>query len=189
MDYINYYSKYLKYKNKYLSLKKNLVGGDDDNITDETLLLDCWIASSHNTYLSGKQLFDGSANVVCYTDFLKLYKGGCVEIDLQSVVDISGIDISGNKDFVVSHGDSYIDLSKIYLRNILNAINTFIDNNKDLLGPIILSIDNKRNTRKKEEYDLFWKILENTGIKDKLYEINQDYNALSLTVGQVKGKV
>jgi hypothetical protein len=180
---MDYYSKYLKYKNKYLSLKRNIVGGNDI-INDETLLLDCWIASSHNTYLSGKQLFDGDAKVVCYTDFLELYKGGCVEIDLQSVVDISD-----NKDFVVSHGDKYISLSKIYLRNILNAINTFIDNNKDLLGPIILSIDNKRDTRKKEEYDLFWKILQDTGINNKLYPINQDYNALSLTVGQVKGKV
>ena len=76
MDLNNYYkNKYLKYKHKYLNLQnhtkhiKHIKGGIIP-IPDKTKLIDCYIASSHNTYLNGHQI-TGKTDVDCYYNFIK----------------------------------------------------------------------------------------------------------------------
>ena len=162
---MDYKTKYLKYKYKYTELKKkiNNIGGVDDYLSDY------FIASSHNTYLEGDQLFSKS-NLDCYKNFLEFFKGGCIELDLINY------DPEKN-DVEIKH--EYTLTSIIYLTDVLTIIKTFIEKNLDSF--IILSIDNKLKDKNTEKaYNIFKKIL-----GEYLYDlIKPDY-----TISEIKGKI
>ena len=183
-----YYNKYLKYKNKYNNLKiQNMNASEEDDY-----LTNYWIASTHNTYLSGNQL-TGVADINCYTNFIRKFKGGCVELDT--------IDISGDGDDInVYHIMTYTGV--LSLRAILIALKqTIIKIGDKMTGPVILSFDNFV-----KNYDLIWAIIfeslrivpsdlnQHTNLIDTkftvgdslLYNPKQDYNKIKLK--DCKGK-
>lgn len=162
---MDYKEKYLKYKYKYTKLKKkiNNIGGENDYLSDY------FIASSHNTYLEGDQLFSKS-NLDCYKNFLEFFGGGCIELDL--------INYDAAKDDVeIKH--EYTLTSIVYLTDVLMIIRTFIEKNQNSF--IILSIDNKiKDKNIKKAYNIFEKILDKY-----LYNlIKPDY-----TINEIKGKI
>jgi len=169
---MDYYTKYLKYKNKYLHLK-NLLGGNQDDIP----LCHFFIASSHNTYISGNQL-TGGVDEKCYTNFIEMYGGGCVEFDPVKVE---------NDDVLISHTGTLVE--KLSLRSTLKAIYNSMDKmnkNGTMKGPVILSFDNK--DIKGQLQQTLWKIINNT-IKDLIYPIKDDFNLATLKLGDCKGKI
>jgi hypothetical protein len=182
--YKNYNTKYLKYKELYLDFIQNGSGKDKTN-NDDQPLASFFIASSHNTYLESGQIY-GTSSIECYTNFIHHFKGGCVEIDLQH---------SRNNDIMVGHGTFTGELK---LSLILKALRDYVLNNFDkMLGPIILSLDNKKITAQ-EDRDIIWELffnnLKNTNNKLKvqntffdtlLYNFDKDISQVKL--GDVKG--
>ena len=127
----------------------------------DTKLIDCYIASSHNTYFSGDQML-GSVDINCYINFLIYFKGGCVEFDPLVVVK--------NKDGVldVKVGHYRTPTHTLSLRSIFLAIKTLLDNPKSvIIHPIIFSFDNK-SIKKFEEHQLIWSMI-NTYLGKYLY--------------------
>jgi hypothetical protein len=204
MSVSNYYEKYLKYKNKYLQLKnlagRGLPAGQDQY---DYPLSHYFIASSHNTYLSGHQLW-GNSDLGCYTHFIRMFKGGCVEIDPVGIVKREdktgkGIEVkdpSGNSiyyDVEVSH--THTATGKIYLFDILTEINNEINEinkiGQGMLGPVILSFDNKDikggDDIAYDGHDIVWDIIFNT-VGEKLYPIEDD-DIGQVLLSKVKGKV
>jgi hypothetical protein len=174
---MDYRERYLKYKNKYLNLQKYYVnllkGGNVPN--DDDKLIDCFIASSHNTYLQGNQL-SGATNINCYFNFIKKYGGGCVEMDVLNVEKRNG-----NDDVRIGHTGTASGV--LYLRDILIGIKGIIHTDK-MLGPVILSFDNKDIT-KYEDHQKIWNMFTEV-LGDDLYKNFGDNN---LYIKDVKGKV
>jgi phosphatidylinositol phospholipase C delta len=100
-------------------------------------LIDYHIISSHNTYLEGNQL-TGKTNIDCYINFLKLFGGGCIEIDIIKI-DTNQL---GEAEIIVGH---YKTLSgELLLSSIFEAIREYLnDVENKKLGPVIISFDNK----------------------------------------------
>ena len=167
-----YKNKYIKYKNKYLELKK---GGTLDSEND--LLKNYYIISSHNTYLESNQLI-GTTNIFCYLNFIKKYGGGCVEFDIIKIMKKDG-----NEDVIISHKNTLSE--SIYLREILSGIYTILNDTKiNKYGPVILSFDNK-SINKYCEHQIIWKLLKEI-LKEYLYT---NYEEENLTISNVKNKV
>lgn len=169
------------YKKKYFKYKrKNELYGGNNNDLNEELLINCYIASSHNTYLSGDQL-KGNSDVSCYTNFIDKFKGGCVEIDVLQVVNRDGKD-----DVHVGHKSTLT--SNIYLSDILKNIAEYISVNKPAMkGPVILSFDNK-DIKKKEDHQKIWKIF-GKYIGNLLYPIGDGFDITKVKVNNVKGRI
>jgi len=176
---MDYREKYLKYKNKYINLQKyylQLMRGGNVPTPDDKLI-NCYIASSHNTYLVGNQL-TGATDINCYLNFIKKYGGGCVEMDI--------VKMEQNKDkedVYIKHSGTFS--SGLFLRDILTGIKNIINNPKQKMsGPVILSFDNK-DIKSFENHQKIWKIFEET-LGDILYDKFDDNN---LFIKDIKGKV
>ena len=163
-----YYEKYQKYKIKYINLK-NKIGGEYN--TD--FLKNYYIVSSHNSYLSGNQI-TGKADMKCIINFLELYKGGCIELDLFSIKD--------EKDIVIRHMP--IVGSEILLSDLFKNVKDIISNN-EMTGPIILYFDNKFIDSK--YHHIFWYLLFST-LSEYLYPIT-NINILDTPLKNVICKV
>ena len=174
---MDYREKYLKYKSKYLNLQKyyqNLMsGGNIPNDNDR--LIDCYIVSSHNTYLEGDQLA-GKTNINCYFNFIKKYGGGCVEMDILNIEKHNGKD-----DVRIGHTGTASGV--LYLRDILIGTKGIL-HTQDMKGPVILSFDNKDIT-KYSDHQQIWNIF-NEILGDDLYKNFDDSN---LFIKDIKGKV
>ncbi len=183
---MDYKEKYLKYKNKYLNLQnyiKNLKGGVIPN--DNTKLIDCYIASSHNTYLDGHQM-TGTTDKKCYSNFIKHYKGGCVEMDVVNLEEREIKDNDGKKkNFDVKITHTGTGTSSLWLRDILQEMkNILTDKSISLTGPIILSFDNKDILS-----DLNQRIVIDI-IKEYLdHHLYKNYDDENLYIKDIKGKV
>ena len=179
---MDYRQKYLKYKQKYLDLvsfAENIRGGNV--VPDGTKLIDCFIASSHNTYLEGDQGF-GRSNVDCYINFIKKYGGGCVEIDILEVIEDKK---THEFDVRVSHGKSWAH--NIYLDAILKGIKSVLDNGTNIMyGPIIISVDNSGKINKKGHHQQIWNMF-TTILGDKFYTDFNDFK--NIQIDKIKGKV
>jgi hypothetical protein len=216
MDYTN---KYLKYKNKYLALQskarylklfdsegfvnkshtsnknkflnlrnilnKNQTGKGSPSNYDEITLPSFYMASSHNTYLESGQLI-GTSSIQCYINFINQFKGGCVELDAQNPKD---------NDIIVGHGTATGELK---LSLILQALRDYVLQNFDkMLGPIIISFDNKKLDTSAERaiaWDVILNNLKNTNGKlpvkntfldTLIYNFNKPMKDVKL--GEVKG--
>ena len=162
----NYYDSYIKYKNKYSNLENQIGSGftaESEFLTNSISpsvsyylrqnLFNYWISSSHNTYLPYGQIFDPSS--VCYYRLQStMYHGGCFEIDTDSIS-------PDKKDIIITHlptNSKNIKLSTV-LKILLGVMNDKIKKNIKS-GPIILTFDNKKLT-KKEEHMIFWNIVNN----------------------------
>jgi len=148
---MDYKQKYLKYKHKYILLKNkiNNIGGVVPDL--ETKLIDCYIVSSHNTYLEGNQL-TGGTSIDCYLNFIKKYGGGCVEMDILNIKKYEGID-----DVRIGHTKTFTGV--LYLRKILQGIVKILNDPRITKhGPIILSFDNKDITSY-SDHQKIWDIL------------------------------
>jgi len=181
---MDYREKYLKYKNKYINLQKYYLqlmrGGNVPNDNDR--LIDCYIASSHNTYLVGDQLF-GAADIHCYLNFIKKYGGGCVEMDIVSMKENKGKENKGKEDVYIKHTGTLTN--GLYLRDILSGIKDIINTpNQKMYGPVILSFDNKDLLHDGKQ-QIIWAILreELAGI---LYE---NYDPENLIIKNIIGKI
>ena len=183
---MDYKQKYLKYKHKYLNLQnhtkhiKHIKGGIIP-IPDKTKLIDCYIASSHNTYLNGHQI-TGKTDVNCYYNFIKYFKGGCVEMDVVKIIE-RDIDTRKKTDVKITHTATLT--SSLWLSDILTKIRDILSDKKiSLEGPIILSFDNKDILNDDDQHKVI-KII-NDYLGDYLYENYDDEN---LYFKDVKGKV
>jgi hypothetical protein len=165
-----FYKKYKKYKNKYFELK-NKLGGYNSLDTLDTLK-NYYIVSSHNSYLSGNQI-TGKADMKCITNFIELYKGGCIELDLFGIKE---------NDIIVRHMP--IVGSQILLSDIFKNIKDIISNNK-MTGPIILYFDNKIIDINNQQ--IFWYLLFSI-LSDYLYPIT-NINILDTPLNNVIGKI
>jgi len=144
---------------------------------DNDRLIDCYIASSHNTYLVGDQLF-GAADIHCYLNFIKKYGGGCVEMDIVSMKENKG-----KEDVYIKHTGT--GTGGLFLRDILSGIKDIINTtNQKMSGPVILSFDNKDITSFKDHQKI-WNIFKET-LVDILYDKFDDNN---LFIKDIKGKV
>lgn len=140
-------------------------------------LKDYYIASSHNTYLEGNQIF-GKSNINCYKNFLIFFGGGCIEIDLIRIEN----NIS-EKDIVVGH---YMTLTtELYLSDIFRVISEFLNDAKfKKTGPIIISFDNKY-LKTDDDFKLFWNIFYKY-LGDKLY---LNFTDKKLFIKDIIGKI
>ena len=161
------YKKYQKYKNKYFELK-NKIGGNDNSQP----LKNYYIVSSHNSYLSGNQI-TGKADMKCINNFIELYKGGCIELDLFGIKE---------NDIIVRHMP--IVGSQILLSDIFKNIKNIISNNQ-MTGPVILYFDNKTIDIKNQQ--IFWYLLFSI-LSDYLYPITNT-NILDTPLNNVIGKI
>ena len=135
-------------------------------------LTNYWIASSHNTYLTQDQLI-GPASVCTYLLFLNTFKGGCVEIDPGYVIQ-RGVDNLGVPEYDVSVTHVLAQTGKIWLSDLLHAIQEWTIINTDngtVVGPVILSIDNKK-IKKVAEQNVIWSLF------DKYLNISRDQTHL-----------
>lgn len=143
---------------KFLLYDKNFTNAID---TDKLMLMQdmtrpmyqYYISSSHNTYLSGHQLY-GSSSVEMYNyALLKGYR--LVELDCWDGDEESGP--------VITHGFTFT--SKIYLKDVLQAIrkSAFLASEY----PVILSIENHCNKKQQDMMaDLFKKCLSDIFVLD-----------------------
>jgi hypothetical protein len=173
--------KALKYKAKYLALKKQLGGVYDEKQDDKFLtsrldpstlyyfnqnLMNYWISSSHNTYLPYEQ--NTNINSVCYYRLqLMSYFGGCVEIDTYGVTD-------KKDDIIINHMITNSGTTK--LSDILNIIvNILIIKIKRgfISGPLILNFDNSSPSNAllmKTQQELFWEVVNRVLLENTEYQ-------------------
>ncbi len=192
----NYEYKYIKYRNKYLELKKiieQIGGGDEQYMTslinpDEPYyftqnIYSYWINSSHNTYLPKGQVLDPGS--LCYYKLQGyVFFSGCMELDFYGVTE------DGN-DIKVDHLPT--NIRGIRLSIILQVIKQILDHlnkNKSKIrtGPIILSIDNKKLDKRKHS-ELLWKVIKENLPEDYLLTIGPDYNLDKIKLSDLQGKV
>jgi hypothetical protein len=120
-----------------------------------------WISSSHNTYLPYGQVWDPS-NLCYYKLILNLYFGGCIEIDTDSIT-------PDKQDILITHLST--NSKKIKLSEIFQIVVDAIKNKMTkgiVSGPIIMTFDNKKLI-KKEEHEIFWKVLERYLLNEQNY--------------------
>jgi len=144
-----------------------------------------WISSSHNTYLPYGQVMDPS-NSCYYKLILNLYFGGCVEIDTDSVT-------PDKQDILITHLPT--NSKKIKLSEILEIVVDAIKNKmaKGIVsGPIILTFDNKK-LLKKEEHEIFWKVLERHLLNAQNYTmvapIDDTFDLTLLKISELSNKI
>ena len=130
---------------------------------DETgILPQYFIDSSHNTYIMANQL-SGTVSYCMYMLHMNLIRGGCLEIDPNS---IEGDDVAISHTIVQG-----AVMNSLRLSTILRTIRYWVEKNYvSMKGPIILSFDNK-SLKKKNEHDVVWKV-----IKENLY-YGDDYKS------------
>jgi hypothetical protein len=150
--------------------------------TDETNLIDCYIASSHNTYFEGKQL-TGNVDVKCYVNFLKYFNGGCIEFDPLKVV------LRKKNDELIHDvkiGHKSTPTNTLYLTDILFEIKQLLDDeeNNYIKHPIIFSFDNK-DIKKYKEHQIIWSILK-LFLDKYLYK---DFNDTELQLKNINKKI
>jgi len=139
--------------NVFEQLSQQLIQNHIPN--DDTQLLDCYIASSHNTYLQGNQI-SGKVNVDCYINFIKYFKGGCIEFD---PLHIAKRKTSDNVLFDVTIGHHKTPTGVLYLSDILFGIKQLLDNPEfEINNPIIFSFDNK-DIKSYNDHQIIWFIL------------------------------
>jgi Phosphatidylinositol-specific phospholipase C, X domain/Phosphatidylinositol-specific phospholipase C, Y domain len=187
---MEHFKKYLKYSSKI----ENFKGGNNSEENDfyssqidlsndfyfKQNLYNYWISSSHNTYLPYGQILDPSS--VCYYRLQSMiYFGGCLEIDTDSAT---------NDDIIVTHLPT--NTKSIKLSSILKVIaNSIEEKNKKKYktGPIILTFDNKKLS-KKSEHTVFWNVLNKELIdKDLLFKIDDDYDLRNIPISDISNKV
>jgi hypothetical protein len=140
----------------------------------ETKLIDCYIASSHNTYFSGNQV-TGNVSVKCYTNFIKYFKGGCVEFDPLKVVERIK---NSETIFDIKIGHKSTPSNTLFLSDILVGIKEILDNPaNEIIYPIIFSFDNK-DLNKYYEHQQLWFLLKLI-LRDYIY-LNFDDDELKL---------
>lgn len=130
-------------------------------------LADLFIASSHNTCITGSQWLS-SASKKQYCKFLDYFRGGCVEIDLTMSRDVP----------MVAHGVFMKMMSGITLEDALKAIVSRYRELKDTgfnPGPLIITFDNK-DARKKVHHDLIWGVLNDVLYVEENRDIVRWYN-------------
>lgn len=144
-----------------------------------------WISSSHNTYLPYGQVMDPS-NSCYYKLILNLYFGGCVEIDTDSVT-------PDKQDILITHLPT--NSKKIKLSEILEIVVDAIKNKmaKGIVsGPIIITFDNKK-LLKKEEHEIFWKVLERHLLNAQNYTmvaaIDDKFDLTQLKISELSNKI
>ncbi len=77
----NYYQKYMKYKNKYLELKKNIIGGEDPKkYSNEELITNFYTESFLK--LIGKKFFNSSLEEILKFNKFEISKGKNSLLDL-----------------------------------------------------------------------------------------------------------
>lgn len=197
---INNKYKYRKYKAK-LNILLNQLGGDfitaelkyDGPIIDESHILSHYfINSSHNTSMINQQII-GDASYCGFTHHLNLIGTGCLEVDITDAV----IDTNGNPEVYVSHEFvSGKTMNFIRLSDSLKIIRKWIEKNYDkLIGPLILSFDNK-SIREKYKHDIIWRVLENELFHSKYGNRNWYYpldkkiiDGDNITLKDLKGKI
>lgn len=144
-----------------------------------------WISSSHNTYLPYGQVMDPS-NSCYYKLILNLYFGGCVEIDTDSVS-------PDKQDILITHLPT--NSKKIKLSEVLEIVVDAIKNKmaKGIVsGPIIITFDNKKLI-KKEEHEIFWKVLERHLLNAQNYTmvaaIDDKFDLTQLKISELSNKI
>lgn len=145
-----------------------------------------FINSSHNTYIMNHQI-KGNASECGYILHLNMKKGGCIEIDPVSIK---------NEDVAISH--AFIDgktMNNVSLTDILKVVTSWIEKNKEkVIGPIILSFDNK-TISKEEDQKKVWKVLKeelyDEKHKDKIwyYPLNKIVVDDKINLDSLKGKI
>ena len=193
---MDYYSKYLKYKNKYIELKR-LLGGNSSNIIEADKpyytnyisihannyynlnIYSYYINSSHNTYLPFDQV-KGVTSVCYYKLQAFTYFSGCFEIDTIR---------KENDDIIITHlptNKNTLKLSSI-LKVIVEALKLKIKRGI-VSGPIILTFDNK-GLRTKEDYTVFWNVIKKNVPEDMIQEIKEDYNLRKIPISEMSSKI
>ncbi len=192
----DYYTLYLKYKNKYLNLKSQIGGFEPEtefltnNISQESEfylnqnLFSYWISSSHNTYLPYGQVFDPSS--VCYYRLQSMmYHGGCIEIDTDAIT-------KDNNDVIITHLPT--NQKSITLSSILKIVCDAIEDKKKkniVSGPLILTFDNKK-LKTKEKHMVFWNVIEKELLNkypDLVYKIDENFNPSAIPISQLSNKI
>ena len=181
MEY--YKQKLMKYIHKSDIIENGILFGGNN---DDPLFRDCYIASSHNTYLEGNQVgltSNSGSNVNCYRNFLMKFRGGCVEIDIGELRKKD----DGTDDIIVTHDNA--GTGNIFFSDIMNTINDVYNNllkEQQPFGPIIISFDHKKTTDA-SYYNKLGDIINKSFNVDEMFCKNFDID--TTTLSQVRNKI
>jgi hypothetical protein len=106
--------------------------------------------------MSSSSQLAGTADISCYINFLKHFKGGCIEIDPLHHKLVKKDCINPVPDITVGHHKTFT--GTILLSDILIGIRELLEMPDVITDPIIISFDNK-DLIKYEEHQIVWSLL------------------------------